>query len=377
MSGAAALDPRALPAHAAAAELLRYDQNPLPPPDPGATGPWPLEDEPFVEAWSRYVREAETHGVAATLRRYLPQLRFPVAPGVSGTPAYRASTLAGASPPPGPGLALRAPERLHLFLHPTAAGRVPVIVAEDRDDFTALVRALARRNEPSPVPPAMGATMVAGYNNWERIHRLRTRHTAGTLDAGGAGTWAEAFARIRSQKELYQDRFILLSTGPYSGVAGADLGLEEEAWLRASRTVRLEHECTHYFTRRVLGHMRSHLLDEVVADFVGISCAAGEYRAGWFLRFMGLEHPERYRPGGRLEHYRGTPPLSDDAFVLLQALVRSAAARLETAARNHPGICTTAQGRARCILTLASLTLSEMAADGAEVRIATRLAGDE
>jgi len=67
--------------------------------------------------------------------------------------------------------------------------------------------------------------------------------------------------------------------------------------------------------------MRNNLLDEVIADYFGITAACGRFRADWLLRFFGLESYPRYRAGGRLEHYRGDPPLSDAAFLVLQRLL--------------------------------------------------------
>src|SRR6185295_247939 len=103
-------------------------------------------------------------------------------------------------------------------------GRLPVLVAPHRPDFEALVRALSRRNEPSPVPRSQGACIVAGYVNWERVARLRAAFEAGE-DTGLAGaSWGEAYATLRDRRELYQDRFVLLSDGPYSGVPAEDMG---------------------------------------------------------------------------------------------------------------------------------------------------------
>ena len=60
------------------------------------------------------------------------------------------------------------------------------------------------------------------------------------------------------------------------------------------------------FTYRVFGSMRSHVVDELVADFVGLARGFGGYRADLALRFLGLEAFPAYRTGGRLEHYRGS-----------------------------------------------------------------------
>ncbi|MEW5929402.1 MAG: hypothetical protein AB1941_18265 [Gemmatimonadota bacterium] len=356
------------------AELLAYNDNAFRlegAPGPGAL---PLPDEPFVAAWEGYAAEAERSGALPVLREHLVQLRFPVRAGISGTEAYAAATRRGVLPDGDVdgGLALEAPDGLRLFLHPTAAGRIPVLVAGCRADFVALLRALARRGEPDPVPASMGATAIGGYVNWGRVAELRRRFEAGELEAGGAANWSAALAWMRERKELYQDRFVLLAPGGYSGVAAADLGLRGEEWLRTSLAIRLEHECAHYFTRRVLGSMRNALHDELIADYAGIVGAAGRFRADWFLRFMGLEDPCAYRPGGRLESYRGTPPLSDGAFAVLQALVRSAARNLEQADRRIRTAPGAGPHLSTMILTLASFTLEELAALGADGALTAR-----
>jgi hypothetical protein len=113
-------------------------------------------------------------------------------------------------------------------------------------------------------------------------------------------------------------------------VPASRLGLTDEGWQALSLAIRLEHECAHYFTRRVLGSMTNTLHDELIADYVGITLANGEYRPEWLLHFMGLENHPRYRTSGRLGSYRGDPPLSESAFRILQSLVVSAAQALST-----------------------------------------------
>jgi hypothetical protein len=258
------------------------------------------------------------------------QLQFPIREGISQTEAYRAATRRG-EPTLGmaeaTGLKLREPDRLRLLLHDCPAGTIPVLRTGCREDFADLVRALAGRNEPIAVPPSQGACMVKGFNNWDRVRSHRA-----AWEAAGGGDWDAEFQRLLPRKELYQDRFLILSEGPYSGAPAAGLGLGDDEWRELSAAVRLEHECTHYLTERVFGSARNNLHDELVCDFAGIVRAAGRFRADWFLRFMGLEAFPAYRPGGRLENYRGQPPLSEGAFRALQALVRDAALRLEA----HP-----------------------------------------
>jgi hypothetical protein len=341
-------------------ELAAYTENRFQVPDRPMA--FPPEDEPHVEAWRRYAAEAETMGVFPVLRRALVQLCFPVRPGISGTEVYRAATLRGVlldEVREEDGLVLQHPERLSLFLHPTPAGTIPVIVVPDRADFVALMQALSMRNEPQPVPPSVGAAIVAGLVNWDRVAVLHRRWTSTYPFSDPAG-WDEELARIRPQKELYQDRLLILSTGPYSGVSAGEMELPIGEWLRLSLAIRLEHECTHYFMRRVAGSMRNNALDEVIADYAGIVYAAGTYRPDWFLRFMGLENWPTYRPDGRFEHYRGEPPLSDGAFRVLQAVTHDAALALARypAASFHPGDLV---GQGRALRHLATLTLLDLA----------------
>jgi hypothetical protein len=330
----------------------------------------PLADEPFVETWTGYAAKAESRGVLPVLREHLVQLRFPVAAGISETDAYQAAIRKGVLPAATDHLRLEDADGLRLFIHPTPAGAVPVLLASCRADFESLVRALTRKNEPAPLPASMGACMVAGYNNWGRVAELRRRWEAGDVDAGGARDWSTAFARLKPRKELYQDRFVLLSGGPYSGVPAEEMEMESGEWSRASITIRLEHECAHYFTRRVLGSMRNNLLDELLADYAGIVAAAGRFRAHWFLRFMGLDVEDGCRPDGRIWTYRGDPPLSDAAFAVLQRLVRAVAVRVEEVDGRLGAGLRAPLGRARVLLALAELTLEEIAArDSLEERL--------
>jgi hypothetical protein len=182
--------------------------------------------------------------------------------------------------------------------------------------------------------------------------------------------WSVAFAEIVPRKELYQDLFVVLSSGPYSGVGAAEMGVSEEEWKRTSLTIRLEHEAAHLFTRQALGAMRNSILDELIADFAGIVAATGRYRADWFLRFLGLESPSCCRPGGRIHNYRGAPPLSDGAFSVLQAVVRRAAEQLEQFHAGSPRASSPVIENARTIVALASVGLEGVASDDALVRLA-------
>lgn len=350
------------------AELLAYNANRF---DWSALKPpvtLPLPDEPFVAAWERYLGESAARPLAEVLRGKLVQLRFPIERGISATSAYHAATRRGIIPTDAGMLEIRNPAALSLVLHPGPAGRLPVLVTAEHADFRTLLRALAWRNEPVDIPDSMGSQMIAGYNNWDRIRVLRRAWEA-EHPADDAG-WAVEFASLIPRKELYRDSFMLLWQGPYSGVAAGDLGLGEDKWLKDSMTIRLEHESTHYFTRRVFGAMQNRLMDEVMADYRGICAVQGRFRADWFMRFMGLESYPRYRPGGRLENYRGDPPLSEGAFRLLQALVHAAAKNLEdfdsATAVQVQGL----ERRAYTMAALSTLTLEELAAQDAPALLA-------
>ena len=262
------------------------------------------------------------------LKPILVQLQFPIRAGISQTEVYRAVTLKGQSTADmqPESLQLQYPEKLQLKIHSSLGGSIPVLLPASRADFVSLVRALTKKNEPEPIPDSMGACIVTNYNNWGKINRYRDRWSLNNNSYCEAD-WQAEFRRLIPQKQLYRDCFIILSDGFYSGVPPEEMNLSPAEWRRLSLAIRLEHECTHYFTDRVLGSMRNNLLDELIADYQGIVKAVGEYRADWFLRFMGLESSD-YRTGGRFENYQQRS-LSTEAFKILQQLVRAAAKNLE------------------------------------------------
>jgi hypothetical protein len=343
-------------------ELLAYGEQPCRTdgrPQPAC----PLPDEAQVDAWERYAREALADGAATTLARHLVQLRFPVRAGMSDDAAYRNATRKGlleAAVPFAPGIVWRRPDQIRLEVAPTMAGRLPIIVAGDRQDFEWLVQALSARNEPVPVPAAMGACLVKGLNNWSRV----ADHRAAWEREHPGADWAEGFAELIPQKALYQDRLIILSAGPYSATAASDTGLEPGEWLARSLTIRREHELTHYFVYRVCGVMRSHAFDEIVADFIGLSRAFGAYRPDLALRFLGLEAFPAYRPDGRLEVYRSDPPLSEGAAAVVRALAHRAVGALAVLAASWPRErWSDLAAVGRLTFALHQLTFEELASD--------------
>jgi hypothetical protein len=347
------------------AELLDYNERPFDRRGGAGIAALPLEDEPHIAAWSEYVDHARSAGAWAALRERFLQLCFPIREGISQDAVYRRATLQGVRPAAGEmvsELQLNDPGGLELTLRQTLAGRIPTLTVRDRTDFASLVRAFTCRNEPAAVSGAMGACVVAGLNNWDRVARHRARWSAGQPSEGG-GDWAEEFKHLASRKELYQDRFIILSNGPYSGIPAKTAGLDESEWQRQSLVIRREHECTHYLMHRVLGSMKNNLQDEVIADFVGLVHAFGDYRADLALRFFGLEAHPAYRAGGRLEMYLGSPPLSDGAAAVVRTLVFQTVRNLEAWLREHGSMLEDAETIARTALRLAELSLEELAGD--------------
>lgn len=295
---------------AVATELLAYEgvsDGRAGSPAPAAV-PLPMPDEEGVARWAVVVERAHTAGAVEALRGHLMQLRFPIAAGTSRTAAYVAATRGGAAAfAPRTGATFAEPDRVRVALHGTAAGQIAVIRAA-RADFETLVRALVYANEPVPVPAAMGACIVGGY-----VSRTAPRKAHGDPGPGPG-----------------PERFILLADGPYSGVPAARLGLHHDAWLETSNHIRLEHECGHYVARRAFGRMRGRLSDELAADYVGLIAACGRFEAPWQLRFMGVDARGRLVSGGRLQNYRGDPPLGMPAVRVLARLLRAAAEALTT-----------------------------------------------
>ena len=354
------------------AELLEYNDNGFDHDHLSVPIELPLADEPHIGAWQGYAADAEQAGVFVALKRPLPELQFPIRTGMRANEAYAAATRKGIKPraSEAPGIELENPDELRLFLNGTAGGRVPVLVSASRADFVSLVQAIMHHNEPADIPDSMGACMIGGHNNWDRLNA----HRDAWLAENPLGDWGAEFQRLVPQKQLYQDQLLLLSDGPYSAVQASTVELSEDAWKEHSLAIRMNHECTHYATRRLFGSARNRALDETIADYMGIVAANGSYRADWFLRFAGLEGFPDFRVGGRLENYRGDPPLSNEAFRVLQAVVVRAAENIE-AFDGRLGERDRTDGSSAAVLwALASLTMEEMAADDGTSRLTDALA---
>lgn len=311
----------------------------------------PPKDEPFVEAWEEYIRDIPQKGVLNTLKERLVQLNFPVQEGMSTNASYQAATRRGISirtMKEATGTKLEE-EKLKVYLYQTMAGRIPVIETSSRHDFETLVQVFSYRNQPVAIPSSMGACMIKGYNNWDRVAKYKQKQ----------GKHFD-FNEMKAHKEIFQDVFLILSDTEYSGVPAEVLGLSGDEWRRLSLVIRREHEATHYFTLRFLGSAKNHLLDEFIADYMGIVAAAGRYRADWFLCFMGLENYPAFRPGGRLTNYLKNLDLPAEAFEELISYIRNAALNMEAFAHKYPEVYS-AQGKYEMLLQLSKTNLIELA----------------
>jgi hypothetical protein len=356
-------------------EILAYSHNRIVEEGAPELPSFPLPDEPHLGAWREYAECAAESSAWQALRTRLAQLQFPVREGMSGDDAYLRATRRGLFPPPlsSSGLELSDGDNLDLVLHPCIAGTVPLLTPANREDFVSLVRAFTARNEPATVPDSMGACMVAGLNNWDRVHAHRRKWEAANPDLDHASAWSDEFRNLVQRKELYQDRFIILSRGPYSNVAASEIGASDDEWVEMSYRIRRDHECTHYFSLRVFGCLLHNLLEELIADYVGIVQTCGAFRADLAMRFLGLEDYPDYRSGGRLEVYRGDPPLSDEAFAVLTGLAARGIDNLTLVDQRWPYREESIDGLARLVCALTLLTLEEMAAPGIVERVQDRM----
>jgi hypothetical protein len=218
----------------------------------------------------------------------------------------------------------------------------------------------------------MGACIVSGLNNWDRVARARRRLEAERGAPFDDAGWAAAFRTVAADKSQYQDRLIILSREPYSGVPAAAVGMSDDEWRAHSVVLRGEHESTHYFTLRAFGVMRNNLLDEILADFAGLARAFGRYDAGLQLRFLGLESHPGYRPGGRFENYLQAPPVPPGAHAILRDLVVRAVHAIASATADAD--LTSSAERARFVVALAGVTIVELAGPGGAARLAARAA---
>lgn len=246
--------------------------------------PWPakpLEPDETLQWWRKLVAASEPDEWFTELQQQLPQLLLPQVKGISQSDTYKAAILRGE---PIESTQLKSiqpwerPQELELEIaeHPCVA--VPVLRTPSWVDFQRLVRALAHRCEPVVLADGVHAQAISGLIHWDLIRQFGPKARA---------------------------KLILLHEAPYGSVPAQQLpwDLSDAEWCRRSGHLRLEHELTHLATKRVLGEMRINLLDELIADFMGMLKAMGCYSAEVFGRCLGVDPIDGPQPNGRWMTY--------------------------------------------------------------------------
>lgn len=186
----------------------------------------------------------------------------------------------------------------------TPAGPVRVVTLRERADFETFLQIMAYKCTPAEIHPTQGASILDGVINWQKINAHREAFFRQAEERGEPlSAWTAEFKRFTSDKRNYTDALIILSAGPYSGISAGELGLEGEAWLRDSYTIRKFHECTHFLCRRKYREKIDPVWDELVADAVGLFAAYGRYDPETAETFLGIRDGV-YRDG-RLQIYAG------------------------------------------------------------------------
>lgn len=286
--------------------------------------PLPLEEVPELLWWRRLIDSSagsELMGLPLlnALEAAMPQLHLPQEQGISGSELYKALVLRGeAAVAEGAGLRWHHPEALRLRIAPHPCGAMPVLETPSWHDFVWLVRALAHRGEPVGIAEGVHAQAISGLIHWGLINQFGRQSRA---------------------------RLIVLHQAPYGSVATGELPAElgeqgEEGWLAASSRLRLEHELTHLATKRLLGEMRLNLLDELIADCMGMVAVLGGFSAELFGRCLGIA-----TVAGRWTTY--TSQLSGTDAHEAVGLVMRRANEVETMLLDHPWIQEDKQSMAR------------------------------
>lgn len=284
----------------------------------------PLADEIDLEYWggiSKRITEDKT--IFNELKKCYPQLNFPIEIDIEKTEFYKDIVLRGKTENINLPFSLKLNDSKNIAfkIHKSIAGKIPIVTVPNKEDFTTIIQSLLYKNNPKHVPLSMGAVLINGINNWERLAILKNDW----LTTNTFGNWAKEFScNVLPNKSLYKDKLIILSTKPYSNVAAKQLGLTENLWLSYSISIREEHECTHLYTLKKYGVASNNLHDELIADYIGIIKTIGHYNKSWMLIFMGLEEYPKYRQGARLENYLLDNKLSQEDFKQLIKIIKIA-----------------------------------------------------
>ena len=183
-------------------------------------------DDPSVKSWKGYCKESIEHGAFQVLKKCYPQLNFPVTEGINKSQPYIDAVLKGRV-----GyiaiennLEFNNSEGIEISIFDSIAGKIPVVKIPDSQDFIQIIQCLLHKNNPTSVPLSMGACLVNGINNWDRLHTLQHNWVADNP----TGNWNEEFSKnVLSNPTLFKDKIIILSTKSYSNVSNNILGLSD------------------------------------------------------------------------------------------------------------------------------------------------------
>lgn len=262
-----------------------------------------LKDEAGIQYWEDLARKSKADKIVFDeLKKCYPQLNFPIELEIEKKEEYKDVVLRGKTENISltSSLKLNDYKNISLRVIESIAGKIPVITVPDKEDFKAILQSLLHKNNPVAIPQSMGAALINGINNWQKIAGLKSDWLA----TNERGNWGKEFyANVLPNYSLYKDKLIVISTNPYSNVSAKQLGLNESVWLSYSVSIREEHECTHLYTLKKFGVASNNLHDELIADYIGIVKTINQYNKSWMLLFMGLENYPEYRQGARLENY--------------------------------------------------------------------------
>ncbi|MBE8726453.1 DUF7005 family protein [Flavobacterium hungaricum] len=283
-----------------------------------------FEGETGIKYWEDFAGQSTKDKlVFDELKKCYPQLNFPVEPEIDKKEEYKDLVLRGKTQNTKLPFLLKLNDYKNITLRigESIAGKIPIITVPDKDDFIAILQCLLYKNNPKHIPNSMGAVLINGLNNWQKIAVLKNDWSAANI----AGNWAEEFYRnVLPNYSLYQDKLIVISTKPYSNVSARQLGLNESLWLSYSISIRIQHEFAHLYTLKKFGTASNNLHDELIADYIGIVKTIGQYNKSWMLIFMGLENYPDYRQGARLENYISDNKLSKEDFNQLIKIIKMA-----------------------------------------------------
>lgn len=168
--------------------------------------------------------------------------------------------------------------------------------------------------------------MISGVINWEKIENHKKEYLS-----SGNPDWNMEFRRFTSRAENFKDRVLVLSGGPYSNYPAEKAGYTEKEWKQISVDIRMYHECTHYVCRRRWQEKQNAVMDEVVADAIGLLGAVGHFDKKLAMEFLGITEEGKY-VGGRLKVYVKEEELDEAAELALKWINK-----VEAVCQQNPG----------------------------------------